>query len=366
MPSIVQSRLEELLPQLPKLEEITAATLTEYSTDLYLCALGFEERCHSIPALMGQNQCAARQGVYITVRTNREDNERNLPRLHELMQAFCGTTVSLDADDPNFERTLKRTISHLATDVGQTPTITFDISVAANRLLLRTFKTLLESDVNLRIVYAEAAAYHPTHDEYHRDKERWTADGTIGMEEGVSFVVPSPSYAGQQLDPLPNCVILFPSFRKDRSLAVLSAVDETLVVSRHEDVMWIIGRPHHGADAWRIDAMREINQIPPDSPQQEIGTFDYLETLMELERIYRRRWERYNITISPLGSKLQAIGIGLFCYLHPEIRVMFSAPRRYNAQVWSSGCRAAWSITFDSTIELRERLAAVGQISIVP
>lgn len=364
MARVLQRQLEDILPQLPTLEGLDPSAPGYGGGDIYLCALGFEERCLALPTLMARHQHHHEEAIYVTVGTNVEDNLRNQDALLALIGAFCSHHQELNADNPNYERILRLRLSRLAGQLGREPRVTFDISVAANRLLLKTLKVLLESDIELHIVYAEATVYHPTRIEFETDPEKWIADDSLGTEQGVSLVIPSPSYAGQQLDPLPNFVILFPSFRKDRSLAVLSAVDETLVTGRHQDVTWIIGKPHLDDDAWRMDAMRRINQPPADSPQYEVSTFDYCETLMTLERIYRERWDRNNITISPLGSKLQALGTGLFCYLHPEVRVMFSAPRRYNANVWSEGYRSLWTIEYGRTKELRDKLGGVGLIMV--
>ena len=72
--------------------------------------------------------------------------------------------------------------------------------------------------------------------------------------------------------------------------------------------------------------MRLLNGIPESAPQFEVSTFDYKDALKRLDMIYAERCERFNITVSPLGSKLQALGTSLFCYMHPDVRVMTAIP----------------------------------------
>ena len=74
--------------------------------------------------------------------------------------------------------------------------------------------------------------------------------------------------------------------------------------------------------------------------------------------------ERYTITLSPLGSKMQALGTALFCYMHPDVRVIFSTPKEYNATQYSKGCKEVWKLDFGPLSELRRRLDQVGTLRV--
>ena len=115
---------------------------------------------------------------------------------------------------------------------------------------------------------------------------------------------------------------------------------------------------------WRLDAMKMINVVATDAPQVEVSTFDYKDTLSVLGRLYWERWESHNITLSPLGSKMQALGTALFCHMHPDVRVVLSTPIDYNAIQYSDGCRDTWCIEFGSLVELRRKLDEVGTLMI--
>src|SRR2546423_13277315 len=108
--------------------------------------------------------------------------------------------------------------------------------------------------------------------------------------------------------------------------------------------------------------MRKINKIPDSAPQYDVSTFDFKDTLKTLEQIYLERWERFNITISPLGSKMQALGISLFCYLHWDVRIMFARPMEYNAALYSEGYRNIWKVDIESMPSMRSLLDSVGKL----
>jgi hypothetical protein len=216
----------------------------------------------------------------------------------------------------------------------------------------------------LIVIYAEAAVYYPTREEYEQDPDRWCRDDTIGLEKGVGYIHTSEQYPGYHIDQLPDCVIVFPSFRPDRSRAVISSVDPSLLVSPDENVLWMIGKPHLQEDNWRMEAMRAINELTAATIQYEVSTFDYKDTLRALETIHDDRGESARFTLSPTGSKMQALGCALTCYLHPDIRVIFSSPEKFNASHYSDGCKATHYIDFGNLKNVRSSLDRVGQIEL--
>jgi hypothetical protein len=355
----------EVLPELPDIRLLEPCELP-LTADLFICALGFEPRCTNIAAALSKSSVKARVGIYCEPSTNQQDNRVNLPSLLADMRGFCEAIEVAESDSIGFADRLVSFINLMCprSIEGRHPTVLLDISVFSNRALLRTMKVMLEADVLLVLLYSEAAIYHPTLEEYQREPAAWKSSGKVGLEHGVSRVEPSREHPGQHWDPLPDFLVLFPSFRADRTRAVISRVDPSLLAAASEKLFWLIGRPHAPQNGWRKEAMREINQIGPIARQCEVNTFDYKDALERLESIYREMSERYNLTVSPLGSKLQSIGLSLFCYLHPDVRVMVSAPKEYNAANFSEGCVASWMIEFGFTGELRSRLELVGTLSI--
>jgi hypothetical protein len=108
--------------------------------------------------------------------------------------------------------------------------------------------------------------------------------------------------------------------------------------------------------------MKAINKIDDGKTHYEVSTFSYTETLQLLHNIYSDRSAQFNITISPLGSKLQALGCILFCYQRRDVRVIYSIPSQYNAKRYSDGCKALWQIEFGSIEKLRSLLGSAGKL----
>ncbi len=352
--------LTEIASVLPDVVPLTGpGSATSDRDDLFICAVGFEPRCLTIPKLFSEAGYQSDRVICLEYDTNPDDNAMNRPQLREYLGVFGSRIDSLNADSTEFCRSLRAYISDWPQHGREGgPRVTFDISAVGNRFVLKTMKVLLEADVSLRVVYAEADVYHPTKEEFELEVE------DTRLERGVSRVEISPEHPGRFLDPLPDCVVIFPSFHSERSQAVLDFVDPSLLTNPEDKVAWLVGRPHELQDQWRIGALMANNSILQSTPHQVVSTFEYREALQALESACLQRWEKYNITLVPLGSKLQAISASLFCYMHPEVRVVFALPKQYNAVQYSDGVKATWAINFGSTGSVRKNLNRVGTISI--
>ena len=94
----------------------------------------------------------------------------------------------------------------------------------------------------------------------------------------------------------------------------------------------------------------------------EISTFDYKETLKVLDRIYNSKNLDFHINISALGSKMQTLGLALFCYIKPDVSVYLAIPEKYNPKQYSEGCKATWQINFGEIKNIRDILNKVGSL----
>ena len=285
--------------------DVQKFSITEF--DLYLCPLGFEQRCLAAPTRLKQSGIKASRGIYFEPSTNRQDNRANLPELVSRLASFCQTVDSLQADEVEFPDRLQRVVSALKRNAKRTPSVLLDISVLPNRMVMKVAKVLLEADISLSVLYSEASVYHPTREEFDHDPEEWRSDSRLGLERGVMDVAPSREYPGQHLDPLPDCLIVFPSFKSERTKAVIARVDPSLLAVPGGKVIWLIGKPHLHENSWRAQAMRRLNGIPVSAPQSEVSTFDYKDALKRLDMIYAERCEKFNMTVSPLGPSCRIL-----------------------------------------------------------
>jgi hypothetical protein len=354
----VISRLPGIMPM--KVERDFA----DLKESLFLCTLGFEDRCPCIPALLADDSTyRCDEAIYFEYSTNREDNEINREKLVNSLHGFATLVTTVECDSEMFPLTLRQLLTRLCTE-GRNPSITFDISVCSSKLLLTVIKILLEFDVRLRLVYSEAEIYHPTKGEIEGRLNEWIHDEELGLTRGVANVFPSREHPGYNVDNLPEAIIAFAPFKPDRTEAIVSFIDETLLETPEDRVIWIVGIPHYDEGSWRIDLLKNINSIPEDVPLFNVSAFDYRETLKVLNKIWKRFTSDYHLNVSPLGSKMQSLGIALFHHFRPDVTIVFAPPKEYNASHYSEGCKGTWKIDFGNMDEIRSLLDSVGTIEI--
>ncbi len=367
MAHVRQVELVEILQRLPDIEPLNVkGELLGKEDTLFLCALGFEDRCLSIPELIAAEakEYKCTEAIYFEYSTNVNDNGLNKPRLIQALRHFATSVYPMACDAVDFATRLREVLSRICVE-RETPTVVFDISVCSSKLLLLVLKVLFEFNLSLHMLYSEAKVYHPTRDEYEADPQKWNTEEGFGLARGVGTIIPSAEHPGYRRDKLREVVVVFPTFKPERAKAVIAEIDESLIMAPEDRVIWVIGDPHLPDDHWRADAIRQINKITDSAPSYEISTFDYKRTIETLERIYEPRDCKYHINLSPLGSKMQSLGIALFWYMRQDVSIILATPKEYNARQYSEGCKGFWQIDFGQLMNVRHVLDRVGQLEIV-
>lgn len=369
MTHIQEIKLEDVITKLPDIEPLDIEFFFPRQDDIFFCTLGFEDRCIHISELLASKKTNYfKNGVYFVYDTNRNDNNVNKPKLESSLRQLC-TSVwrPIECDKDDFTTTLRELMNKITQD-GNVPSIIFDISVCTSKLLLLTLKVIFEFDVKLRIIYSEAKIYHPTEEEYLLDPEKWTKEESLGLTQGVTKVMPSSEYHGYRRDRLPDIVVAFATFKPERTKGIIADISELISIEPNRQLIWIIGKPHLEEDNWRIKFVKKINNIADSSIIFNVCTFEYKETLKAIQKIYNKHDEQENechINLSPLGSKMQSLGIALFYYIRPDFSIYFAMPKKYNAHQYSEGVKAIWQINFGQLRDIKDVLNNIGQIKIV-
>ncbi len=365
MPFISQVSIDDTIANSPIVESLNAEWLRSSPPSIYVCAQGFEDRCSAVAALLSAEGTCLKRVIVISLRSNSEKDQENGRRVVEMLKSQSQSEpILIDGDEPGFHTRMASALGGGSNSLTEDDHVLLDISVAANRVCLRAIESFLRHNCQLTVAYAEAAVYHPEATAFHDDEAAWMSEDSLGTEKGVENISPCEEFLGEHLEAASNVVVLLPSFRHERSEAVISHVDPALLINPTDNVIWVLGRPHLDQDRWRCDAMRKINKITDQAKVFEASTFDYREAWRILEEIYDKCWETSNITLSPLGSKMQAMAVTLFCIRHPDVRVLLSTPQQYNTQQWSEGVRDLWRVSFGSSREFMDDILRAGSLQL--
>lgn len=367
MKNIKELELVDVLNDLPNIAPLDCEKeFLRKEYDFFFCALGFEERCLTIPEqLANTDDFRCKRTLCFEYITNTEDNDTNKTRLIGSIKKFSDSWLPLQCDVDDFTKKIRENLTQIVK--SQTaPKLIFDISVCSSKLLISIMKVLLEFDIYLHIVYSEAAIYHPTCKEFEEEPKRWTTEEGLGIARGVGQVIPSLEYPGVPKEN-PNLIIAFLTFKPERTNAIITDIDEALLMRPKNRIIWIVGDPHMDEETKikRKTIMRKINKISGEVPSYDVSTLNYKGTLERLDQIYKSRNLDFHINISALGSKMQSLGISLFCYIRPNVSVYFAVPKEYNPKQYSEGCKATWQIGFGNLSKIRSTLDHVGRLEII-
>lgn len=202
-----------------------------------------------------------------------------------------------------------------------------------------------------RVVYSEAEDYPPTRLEFeatYSGVDRLSAGAFVSSGVFELSVVPELSSVSMQGQPVR--AVVFPSFNVSQLVAVCSELQASSYTV-------VNGWPPREELQWRHDAIRRINSVEAVNPREEItvGTLDYRDALRALLTVYGRCWATEKIVISPTGSKMQSVAVGLLCGFLGDLQVVYPAPKSFmKPETYTRGARHPLVLSLESMAELAE------------
>lgn len=179
---------------------------------------------------------------------------------------------------------------------------------------------------NCLIAYAEAATYPPTPLEVENAIRRSEDDPLSSLfllSSGVFEVMVVPELSAAAVGPNQTRLVAFPSFSPEQ----ITALRNELSPSR---CTYIHGVPPLEENRWRTAALARINRLELTDPDNlRASTMDYRETLDCLLRLYGEHSERERLMVSPTGSKMQAVAVGLFRAVLDDVQIVYPTPREF-------------------------------------
>ena len=194
--------------------------------------------------------------------------------------------------------------------------ITIDISVLTKAYLLVMLKAIETLGANkVRIIYTEPAYYYP---------ERLTY--------GISSIGYVPLYNGN-LTPLKHdLLIVFLGFEGERAFAIWEYFEPQKAIG-------FVGNP--GFRPAYVETAEKLNKAflhEKGVEKREVSAIDHEEVCQMLESVWENNQD-HDLLISPLGTKIQAVGVYLFKRNNPDCgaQVVYAKPYKYLDNYYSRG-----------------------------
>lgn len=307
----------------PALQPVTAFELTKDDC-LVLCA-GFEDRASAVlkSAVAHAAGCRVITIIYEPfIPANRLDEIRGI-----VAGAAMGTRqIVYDRMNPaGFGDALLREVADVRGRLFLDISAMSRLLIVQNLVALRDWRRGFEDCV---VAYAEATDYPPTQTEVGdalRQAEANPLTSLLLLSSGVDELTLVPELSAASVGSIQTRLVAFPSFNPEQ----ITALRNELSPSR---CTFIHGVPPREENKWRTEAIAKINQIPLSASDNiYASTLDYRETLDCLLRLYGEHSERERMLVSPTGSKMQAVAVGLFRAVLDDVQIVYPTPREFRA-----------------------------------
>ena len=325
----------------PSIEELS----DQYKRDdLFVCALGFEDRCVAGPERLEKHGYICKNAIVLKYDVHEQENNKNLENLRRILENISESpflTSDYFVTDPFKSESKFDDSLNMVAKQKSTSSVTIDItsfsSASIIQILDLLFRRTQKSLEQIRIIYTEAEKYFPLKEDI---RKRMPED--VYLSSGVKEIVTIPKFNGIFLPGYSTLLIIFLGLNSIRTRGAINFFQPSQKIG-------IVGDPPRGDRKWRKDEVirRNFNIFDEKGEIILLSTFYYEETILKLNELYENFSPKSNIAICPLGSKLQTLGVFLFTRKHPDVKLLFPIPMKFHPKRYSKGYTKTWQIIFE-------------------
>ena len=323
MNSIIQTP-DEILAALPKPKLELVSRISLLPDDWLVVCAGFEDR--SIAIL----ESAASEGKSFNVMLINY-SPFITENKSEAIRALCrGTKIRIS--ELTYNRQEPGGFGDILTEKIRTSgaRIFVDISGMSRLLIVQVLVALRkhpERFDNCFVTYTEAASYPPNEKEAALKLAKSESDPSFSiffLSSGVYEVTLIPELSSYASAGVQTRLIAFPSLDAHQ----LTALRAELQPSR---LSLIEGVPPGTHNQWRKKIIAEANQLDEiqNAENYSVSSLAYQDTLMGLLKIYGEHALYERLLVSPTGSKMQAVAVGIVRSFLEDIQIVYPTPRDF-------------------------------------
>lgn len=320
--------------------------------DALLVCGGFEDRAMTI-----LSKAAAAKSSSLTVLDFEYLPSVDSNHFQEISNLCCNLGwkhIRIEYDRCNPSGIFEVVLKQLPSDLKR---IYVDISGMSRLLIIQLIVGLLQNrigDCDVTILYTEAESYPPSESEALAKLSSYISDSSeifSFISTGVYDIAIVPELSSLSLNRAPVRLIAFPSFNPAQLYSAKSIIQPAQITLIH-------GVPEDPSMHWRIDAICQMNQIDDTKDQSlKVSTLDYSKCLKSLLSIYDE-WSVFNsLVLSPTGSKMQTVAVGIFRSFVQDVQIIYPTPLRFtNPTEHTLGAKQIYELNLTPFIELRDSI----------
>ncbi len=317
---------DEKLAKLVKPSLQTVPSLELESEDCIVICAGFEDRAMA----MLQSMVAVRsRGRVLLVDYRPYVGENRVEEFRSLCRqgGLALTELAYDRQRPaGFGMELLQSIA------GVHGRVFVDVSAMSRLLIVQALVAIgsrPDGFSNCCIAYAEATDYPPSRAEAEAVLARSDGDPTFSvhfLSSGIFDVTVVPELSSTAMTAGQMRLVVFPSLDADQ----LTSLRAELQPSRYT---FVEGIPPSPQNRWRPGLISKLNHLSEmqEAERFTTSTLDYAETLDCLVSLYSKHAARERLVISPTGSKMQTVAVGLFRAFVRDVQLVYPTPRDFHS-----------------------------------
>lgn len=230
---------------------------------------------------------------------------------------------------------LPKSVSKIAIDISGFPTY-------AVFAVLNAVREVRPYDTHF-VFYTSAKFYLPNKKEY---KDLIDNSGSeidylpkamaLEMDKNLNF----EPFRGYRTGGGNSCLALFAGYEAHRSTGVIEEINPTIL-------LLIYGKPPGTGMSWRLDLAKRLHKKFERTRRcaiETVSTLEVEESINLLEEYYNFLIDDYDLTISPVCSKMQSLATFLFWERYPEVQITFPLPIGYDPERRPTGISTSYFI----------------------
>lgn len=298
--------------------------------DLYICVMGFEDRCLGSNKKLSDNNFKSKQTIIIKYDVYENENEANRDEFEDEIAKFSDKFSFINYKTGKSRNEFLTEFKNEIAKLKFVPnSISINITGMTNHSIISLIDFALDAAKVTKIIYTEPQTY--------ATQLRNSTSFTSGVEDIFTL----PNFSGATLPGYPTLLVVTMGYDLTRPRGIISELQPTNKIG-------IMTSPNLKIMNDSFNKIKNEHELLFGKNNLEIlSIFDYESTIKCLERIRQKHVQSHNIIIALTGSKLLAISVLLFLKKYKDIQLILSTPVTYHPDRYSKGIGR----TFMSDIE---------------
>ena len=292
--------------------------------DVFICCASFEERC--LGTLRRFDNYQYNQGYVFVYDEPDERREHHLQEMERILRS-TGPFRRISASENN----PVPSIAQLGQELRQLNLI------PANSIITLDITTFTKRHLLLLLMHLDQLGFWKALRLFYTEPEDYVTNLYLPMSIGLRQIKPILGFVNTQCLNKPSLLVIFLGYEGDRAMALFNNQDPN-------EILLIVPKPaYHKEWEGRTEQMnRDLITLIGEEKIKYAHSQNPQEVALALSDLLGGNGE-YNLedwkcTISPLGTKPQAVGLYLFWRKYPgQFSIVYAQPRKHNEPFYSTG-----------------------------